>query len=1602
MSIHESNTHLESRSAPDFNLSAIIDAGIETFTIEMTRSVNGRTNFARRVELAANDEIRSILASSGLLAKLDDPDLVRADLFITGKLADSVREALGRGVAIRPAAALWQAGRMLVALPENRQFASIGIVEISASGYSVLCVNRDGSLKDGLLITNPHCGAGTGINLNRVLQKLDIPRDRVDTVLRRYLGPEQRERRNAIAPRADRCGVFSSSATVSDKNQGIPLDFALATTIKSEVLKPCAKVPAGTGRIYLSGGIFRWQYARDCAEDFLTGECGVTAVSYDPEQSLAIDGIRNLIETVGPDSFRKQEGRLRPPRAPEEYPAFASLAEDLGKNGRYHRLAGSPVPTVDASLEDVPVNLALDVGSTMAKLAIGDAGSGEVRFLTALDNHGDTIETIQEMFRHLASFGIDHLSLQHIGITGSGRYQARTVLREVYPHLADRISVLVENYAHARGSIEEAKARIEELSRMGRDVNREEAILVDVGGEDTKISVISLDAGDLRDNAMNIKCSAGTGSLMDTLKTLFGIESIEEACREAYRAEKSYNINATCAVFLMENAGRMRAEGYPTAEILASCYWAIVENMARTLWSQVKLPGSPLLLLHGQTMLSDPLPLAVTSRMEEFMDSETYGLVPDNPGHRACIGLLKSMTQTDETLTAVSPLDDLINRSFTKKIITCRGAVCGDRKSRCNRVKLTFHTADGKSEQVRLGGCSAVNDLCTGADREVKSRITDSYQAVWRMSERQLPKSDRTDRVVIPRSFSASDHAGLLAGILQHLDLPVHVDSVIAGDVTKGRRFFELDACAPIIGATGQLQRLAADAHGMILIPQIDFLPTNGASLGRACTVNQGGAIIAMKFAEQEHPDARFLPFDLSLTRLEPEFIAAQLYHQWQPFLSEHGLTTTTSEFLDAVKAALDLQARQEREAADHVADLLEGAVAEGRDVVIACGRGYVLNPGVYDSHIGRLFRDKGVLAIPSNVLDVELSAEFSYNYWRNPHHISTIIDAVRRKTLHTIVRHERMARVLERIEAGTADSRLGLSLVSTFNCGPDSISLPLIQELTRSIPFVLVQSDGAIKELAHLENRVNTYLKQLTADTQEELGDEEFSMDVLDEFAPDGLDPDTDVLYFPTMGDNRVVTSVLKGAGFTCIDNYDDENYDPEATIALGRKFTGDTICAPFAGGFGDTLLALAKFKALRSSGQLNGKHRLMVFNLKGCGPCRQGQYYDMHRILLHRMKRNERDGDPGGHSMKDVVLRYLIGLESTGFDIGAEEWAIAQSIQGLVLQGVLNDVLFTAGADCRDQRELARFLAEYRAMKQDVFRLQEQGQPSRAARFAVKAAETVDRLAGRVLAAFPFVPPRIAPLAKFFGYGLHRNNGIPARLKTFAEKWIQGDPGNSNRVRIHADGEAYMRVALSEQIFESIIDAIGFRSFTFTSNPLWSYVEYVPQESIQDHEEAIFNKEQELQFKSDPITRQAIKGEIDEHRKGIRSLTSTIQVLRERLAKPLYAAAGLPMPHPIKTAMTRAAELLPTGKPHGDLLPYVGESLEKIDAGTDLILNVAPADCMVATMGGVMHPLVLNHANHPDAQMESILSQNGEVDRETIEFALLKQMGPARYYGC
>jgi activator of 2-hydroxyglutaryl-CoA dehydratase/predicted nucleotide-binding protein (sugar kinase/HSP70/actin superfamily) len=1583
----------------------IVDAGIEHVRVEMS----GVSDSQRRVHvnevLQNNDTAETVLQRISCSHTITDAPICAREIYITGKLAETFHAVIGKAIVILPSAALWQAGKWL--LQKNRILGNIGIIEISASGYTVLCVNRDGSLTKGLLINNPLCGAGTGINMNRILQKLDIDRNNVDHILAEFTDDAGRQRRRDIAERADRCGVFSSSATVSDKNQGIPLDFALATTIKSEVLKACGRMIPEAECVYLTGGIFQWKFARDCAKDYLSDKLKITDVHYDRDQSLPVNGVFNLAETLGYASFRETGRRLKKQKKLVEFPSFLEMKDRYEVSGRYVRAEDTLSPHPAMTLDRQAVCMALDVGSTMAKGMIAQAETREPLWATSLENHGDTIETIKQLFRKLISAGIDELNLQHIGVTGSGRYQVQKVLAEIYPHLADRTTVLVENYAHARGSIKEAQARVDLLKRQGIQIDDSTAVLVDVGGEDTKISLISLKTGDLIDNAMNIKCSAGTGSLMDTLKSLFGIDSIEKACDKAFNALRAYDINATCAVFLMENASKMRAEGFPTDEILASCYWAIVENMARTLWSQVDIPAHPLVLLHGQTMLSDPLPLATIHRMEKHRDTPVYGLVPEMPGHRACIGLIKSMDISQHTDVSLR-LDELVARQFEKKIFTCRGAACGDRKSRCNRVKFTFYSQGKKPQGIQLGGCSAANELFAKKDKSLKADTAyfDTYRKIWEHINSRLPQSQAIDRIVIPRSFAASEQAFLLSSILKHLGIRVHTDTIRADDIPRGQTFFNLDTCAPNIGATGQLQRLASEPHGTLLIPQIDFLSTEGKSLGRTCTVNQGGPIIAMHFAKQAHKDARFLLFDLDLSAMKPARIAAQLYLQWKPILDRSPNGISRPVFLAAVTRAIEECAELTREIDDIVIQGLDYAIANGKDIAIACAREYIMNPGVYDSHIGRLFRDKGVELVPSYVLNVSLDSKFSHIYWKNPHHIVTVINAIKDRQLHRAVKNKRQAELFSKIEKGLTKSKLGLSMVSTFTCGPDSISLPLIQELTKTVPFVLVQSDGAIKELAHLENRVNTFLKQISTHTQTQIDEPSFTIEMLDRLAPDIIDRDKDVIYFPTLGDNRGLTAVLRASGYTCIDTYDDESYDPETIIRQGRVYAGDSICAPFAGVYGDILRSVDDFKQRRARGELSEKNRIYIFNCKGTGPCRQGQYYDVHRVLMHRHLENREKIKPTD-CQDNILVKYLLATEASGYDIGLEEWAAIQIFQAIIAQGVLQALYLKGGQQCSSHAHFQQYERAFRRMKENVMAQFEQSRPSLFCRRAVRVSKGVDVVLRKALGLIPdskrmglSETVQMSGLVKYIAYGLFNNNNLRKIFQDFSSQWIDANPTEKAKIRIHADGEAYMRIALNDGLFKTIADASGFGTFEMTNTPLWAYIEYIPNVQIKVHSKRVHTLRQELMFSSGFRRKRELKRQIRKNLYSITKMKRKIQVLRRVLAAPLYKSAGIAMPPLSSDNLDLAESIIPTGKPYGELLPYIGESLHKLREDFDLILNIAPSGCMVSTMGGIIHPIILDKSDRPDAHMQTLLSQNGEIDSDTINIALLKKMGPELFY--
>lgn len=1553
----------------------IIDAGIQNIKIKIF-SKDWKSD--KYIILKSEDEISELFTKNKIFEEIKTItwNKIPKKVFITWKLSKTIKKILPNWEEISSVAALWMVWKKII--NENNKFENLWILEISASWYTWITLDRNWEIfKDNIFI-NPHCWAWSWINISRILQKLWIEKDALDEVLNIYLWDKWFEKRKLVSIRADRCWVFASSATISDKNQWIPLENALAVTVKSEVLKACKKFVKWVDIIVLTWGIFKWKYARDCAEDYFK-ENWTKKFIYDENNDLTILWIEQLDKKLW-HNFKKSEEIIEQKWSSLlEYPSFIELSKIYIKDNIYKRDVKDK-ELISLKDADLKVNIWLDVWSTMAKIVVSD-DKDNILFLNSYSNHWDTIETIKYIFKDLKESVFNNILVQNIWITWSWRYQVQKVLREIYPHLSKNINVLVENYAHARWSIREAKDRIKFLKTQWHEINEELCILVDVGGEDTKVSVISLKDWDLLDNAMNLKCSAWTWSLMDTLKSLFWIEDIKEACDMAFNAKKAYDINATCAVFLMENAKILQADWISKSEILASSYWAIVENMARTLWSQVNFPKNCLVLLHWQTMLSDPLPLAIVKRLKDVLDSNVYWYVPSDPWHRACFWLINSFSDKN-LINEKFNLDLLIEKSFEKKLFVCRWAVCWDKNASCNRSMLNFMKSDWKSWFIMLWGCGPVNE----EKKSLDNKMDDYYKTTIKSIQNKFfPHSEDKNRIIVPRSFAVSEYAYFFSKIFTYYDIEVCIDDVKKDDILLAQPYLNIDTCAPNVGATWQLIRLSDQDHKYILIPQIEFLDTSDASLWRTCTVNQWGILSAMLYWKNHNPDANFFVFDIKMDKFQWEYIAAQIFERFLKILNSYWINTDIKDFKKAVDLAIESHNKIKIEFENALIPLLENAINKWIDIIIIAWREYVLNPWVYDSHAWKLFNEKGVLVIPSYVLNIELSNDFNYVYWRNPHYILSLVNWVKNRELYKIIKNTELKTLFKKIENKETKSSLWISLVSTFKCWPDTVNLPFIQEVTKKVPFLTIQSDAAINELAHLENRVNTYMKQLTDDINKNSVEiEDFKISYLDSYSSNLLNKETDVIYFPTLNDNRYIVAVMRASWYTCIDNYDDETYNLEKIIRNWRKYVWDSVCAPLSWVFSDSIDAVKDFIKRKKDWELKWKKRIFIFDNAWDWPCRQWQYYMVHKLYMHKELPNIFNNSNNSFWIENNIVKFLVGEEKYWYSVGIDEWWMVQAFQAFVVQWVMHSVYMKYWTNCETKEEFNKFLIDYKELKNKLFDLFEKSAPSDIKLKLTKYSKFF----------------WIENLIKYFSYWLYNNNWIRKELVKFRKKW-EWNKNNNKKIKVYVDWEAYMRVAQIDMIYEVVVNSLWLRKFEIWYSPLWTYFEYLLESKILviNEENQVYKQFIENFSKNDDNLIKKYK----HNKKLIKQINKLSFILRTVFINPLYKSAWIDIPEKMDYIFKKSKRIIPTSKPDWELIMYVWEVISKLENWTDLFLNISPEWCMVSTMWEILSPIILKETEKnrkTNSRIETLLSQYWEIDEEKIKLALLKIMWPEKFY--
>lgn len=191
--------------------------------------------------------------------------------------------------------------------------------------------------------------------------------------------------------------------------------------------------------------------------------------------------------------------------------------------------------------------IGIDIGSTASKVVV--IGDADIQFV--LPTGWSSKETCRLIKEKLAADGIDVLSDDvKVVATGYGR---------VAVDFADR--VITEITCHARG---------------GREMAGDDCAIIDVGGQDTKVILVS--GGMVQDFLMNDKCSAGTGKFLEIMANRLGI-TLQELFDMADTGTV-LPISSLCTVFAESEVINYVGEGKNREDIAAGVVDSVANKVA--------------------------------------------------------------------------------------------------------------------------------------------------------------------------------------------------------------------------------------------------------------------------------------------------------------------------------------------------------------------------------------------------------------------------------------------------------------------------------------------------------------------------------------------------------------------------------------------------------------------------------------------------------------------------------------------------------------------------------------------------------------------------------------------------------------------------------------------------------------------------------------------------------------------------------------------------------------------------------------------------------------------------------------------------------------
>lgn len=991
---------------------------------------------------------------------------------VTGSRADGYARVLGVPL-IGSIVALGLAGQRLVP-------SAGGLLELGGEHAAFLRlgpVGGDGTRPVLDCATNTACSAGTGAFLEQEAHRFGVSTEQFAAMAARA----------ARAARvAGRCAVFAKTDVVHKHQNGVPLDelalglcVAIATGVASELTagRPFQRPLAFVGGVAANQGMRRALLAAlTLAEEDL-----VIPEQYRMAGALgAVMGARSRPDLARPSLTRSLSllaGRPAP-----------SLRRALPQ------LIAPPPPAVERAAAPRPSPsdqdggvIGIDIGSTSTNLAFLDAG-GAVLDLRSLPTRGDPLAAAVGVLRGLEE-SRGPLAPSAVGVTGSGR---RFIAELIGADFA-----VNEITAHAAG-----------CAKFYPDADT----IFDIGGQDAKF--IRLDGGEVVEFEMNKACSAGTGSFLEEMAALLGLDIVGEFGREALRARSPVDLGERCTVFMGSEVARCLQEGCAREDLTAGLAYSVVRNyLARVVGRHAV--GRRVVVQGGVAANQ-----AVVAALRQVLGRDvTVHRYHDTAGAIGVALLAAEKVRAPSKFRGLSALGfgNLRTRSFN----------CPRCANQC-----TVHVTTAPDRRRFFAG-----GLC---DRyEGSGQVTRAAGRPDLFAEREAA----LDRWVAEASPGSAGVVGIPRGLFFHEQLPFWTAFLGALDVPyvlsppTGPHTLERAAalsppgtCLPLRLAYGHAAELVRAGVRRLLIPSVASLSdrTVAERLDHACPSVQGWPYTAR--ALMAHDVEILAPrLRLSIPRLvEPDLREAARLLGAAPRNVPRAIAAGRQAQADFTDAML-------RRGDEVLAD------RDGRQTVAVLARPYAVCDPAVNLRLKRVLEDVGLLAVPMDMIrDEPLSSRALQGmYWYSGKRLLQAARAVRRL------------------------GRLPAVCISCFGCGPDAFILHLLRRELGSVPALELEVDEH-SELNGIHTRVEAFSCSLGA---RRAGAPEGAPPP--ERAQAG-DLHGRRLYIPRMSDHA---AAFAGAFRSCGVDAEVLPLPDEESIGLGRRTLNGGECLPCACVLGDML---------------------------------------------------------------------------------------------------------------------------------------------------------------------------------------------------------------------------------------------------------------------------------------------------------------------------------------------------------------------------------------------------------------------------------------------